>query len=844
MRTLALVLLCLPAAGQPRLLLAPDDFSRIRDLAASQSWAGAARDGILSVAKNWPRSHLDRFGLTELALPPEGGQWPHWYVCPVHGNGLQFKAPNTHTCPVDGKKYSGWPYDQVIFYQRHNDLATAARDNGLAYQLAGDPAYAANAAWILKQYAARYSTYTLHDVNNRNTQSGARANAQTLDEAVWLLPLVWAYDLVADTLAPSDRAAIESGLLRAAAAVIQRNDAGASNWQSWHNAAIGAVGFATGDQTLSRAAIDGKSGFRFQMANSVIDEGFWFEGAWSYHFYALDPLTQLADMAARAGIDLWSDPRLVSLYSTPLKLTFADGSLPAFNDSGTLDLFSRAPLYEHAFAQTGRAEFAAVAAQRARGRDALLFGAASLPSSERPSPVSEVFPSAGYAVLRTPASDHAVIVKFGPHGGGHGHYDKLGLVSFAFGGALAIDPGTQPYAAPTHETWDKLTVAHNTVVADETTQSAATGAGVWQDLADGYSAVRAQAGPAYSFATLDRTLLVTPEYALDLYRADSSDGKPHRFDWVYHNGGTVQTGLALEAYDGFGKSNGYQNLTGSRAAATGDGWQLTFDGTPSQPVNYGSVYASSAAVQGTFQYSSEQARSGRFSGRMQYQFHGAGYLLFSTPLLAGQPDEVPTSLRMWVYGDGSGHILTLRINDATDERFTFRYGPVDWTGWKLVEAPNPASWTSHYLGNNDGIIDTPIRTVSLQLDPVSGGPESGSVFVDHIALAYGDREVVAASFDLPVRCVRVWMLGADGTTVVTGNGLGPDLKPLPYVMARRQSLSAEFVTLLEPYRDAPRVQSFSRDVNGTIVIRGADFEDRIRFTDSRPIYERSRLPGG
>ena len=41
-------------------------------------------------------------------------------------------------------------------------------------------------------------------------------------------------------------------------------------------------------------------------------------------------------------------------------------------------------------------------------------------------------------------------MKFGPHGGGHGHYDKLGLVSYAFGGTLAVDPGTQSYTAPTH----------------------------------------------------------------------------------------------------------------------------------------------------------------------------------------------------------------------------------------------------------------------------------------------------------------------------------------------------------------------------------------------------------
>lgn len=81
--------------------------------------------------------------------------------------------------------------------------------------------------------------------------------------------------------------------------------------------------------------------------------------------------------------------------------------------------------------------------------------------------------------MRAPTNDHTLILKFGPHGGGHGHYDKLGFVSYARGGILAVDPGTQPYGAPTHDTWDKMTVAHNTMVVDERTQAEATGQLMW-----------------------------------------------------------------------------------------------------------------------------------------------------------------------------------------------------------------------------------------------------------------------------------------------------------------------------------------------------------------------------
>ncbi|MBI3680953.1 MAG: heparinase II/III family protein [Acidobacteria bacterium] len=817
--------------GQSRLFTA-EDLERVAAWSQSERWAADARTALVRSAETWPKAHLDRFGLQELALPADGGQWTLWYVCPVHGVSLQYQPPNTHRCPVDGRVFTGWPFDQVIFSRRHSDLAAAARDNALAYRLTGIRKYAEAAAWILKEYAAKYLTYPIKDKDNRpNVRSGARVGAQTLDEAVWLIPVAWAYDLLAgsDVLAAAERDGIERTLLRPAVEVIQRNDAGVSNWQSWHNAAIGAVGFALPDQGLIQQAVDGRSGFRFQMNNSVIGEGFWYEGAWSYHYYALDPLIQLAEMAVRSGMDLWAEPGLRGMFSAPLKLTFADGSLPAFNDSNTVNLAGYARMYDVAYGRYGDPLFAAVARKGSRGRDALLFGARELEPAELWALQSEVISDAGFAVLRAPSGDHAVTMKFGPHGGGHGHYDKLGLISYAYGCILAVDPGTQSYAAPTHDTWDKMTVAHNTVVVDERTQKEATGKLLWRDLAGEYSAVRAEAGPAYDGVRLERTLLVTADYLLDVFRADAADARPRKLDWVYHNFGSLEAGLAMTPYNEFPKQNGYQHLTENRAVETAGPWQVRFDGTPREAVNYGAVYASTAEVAGLYQHSMEQSSGGRFSGKLSYDFRGAGYLLFSTPLLGGQPDRTPSGLRVSVFGDGSGHPLTLRINDATDERFVIGVGPVSWTGWKTLDVHEPAKW-QHYLGNNDGLIDTPIRTVAFELQQSAPGPRTGALYVDDITVLYGSEARLAEDFELLVRHLRLWMLGEEATTVVSGKGLGPDLlKPAPYVMARRQGQKAEFLALLEPYRTEPQVVEFRREQDGLYVIRGALFEDRFRL---------------
>lgn len=840
----ACVVLALPSAAQPHLLLGPEDFARINEIAAGPKWAADARAAIVRVAQEWPQSHLTRFGLKELALPPDGGQWSQWYVCPVHGVSLQYTAPNTHTCPLDKKTWTGWPYDQVIYTRRHSELSNAARDNALAYQLTGERAYAEAAAWILKQYAEKYLTYPIKDTNNRNAASGARATAQTLDESVWLIPLAWSYDLLSgsDVLPAAERAAIETNLLRAAAGVIRRYDAGVSNWQSWHNAAIGAAGFALDDRALIDAAIDGKSGFRFQMERSVLGEGFWYEGAWGYHFYALDPLVQLAEMAARNGTDLWTDSRLRDLFAAPLRLTFADGSLPAFNDSKPQSLYDQARLYEHAFARYGDELFAAVAAQRTRARDALLWGVPELPGASLAEQRAAVFEEAGYAVLRAPWGDHAVTMKFSPHGGGHGHYDKLGIISFALGGVLGTDPGTQSYAAPTHNSWDKTTVAHNTVVIDEKSQAEATGKLLWQDLTDQYSAARADAGSAYPQVALERTMLVTPEYAVDVFKAASRDGKSHRIDWVYHNAGQASASPDLADYTEFGKANGYQHLTENRAAVTGADWSATFDGRPRTPVTYASVYASTANVSGKFEHSMDEAAAGLFSGKLSYDFRGDGYLLFSSTITKALPDAIPSGLRLMLFGDGSGHKLTLRFNDATDERFVAAVGPVDWRGWKEIEVREPSKW-SHYLGNNDGVIDLPLRSSTLEVARVADGPPAGAFYVDDISVVYADTApVVVADFELRMRNLRLWMLGGPDTTVVAGHGLGPDLlTPVPYVMARRIGDAAEFVTLLEPYAGSAAVVRFERTLEGEFVVQGADFEDRFRFGDTGVTgYERRR----
>jgi len=821
-------------------LLTDADFLRISQAVDSHAWAAKAKADLIASADAWPASHLARYGLAALELPPEGGQWWHWYVCPSSGVRLRFEPPARHVCPTDNRTVTGWPYDQVIYSERHDQLASMARDLALAFRLSGKREYAEKSAWILTAYAGRYSSYALHDKDNRNTRSGARAHAQTLDEAIWIIPLAYAYDLLGDWLDGETRESIRTGLLLAAADTIRRYDAGVSNWQAWHNAGMAAVAFAAGDQELARHSIDGPSGFRFHLARSVTPDGFWYEGSFTYHFYALDALVQLAEMAGRNGHDLWSEEAFRKAFSAPLLFAFANGVLAPFNDATTVNLRNYSRLYESAYAHWGDPLFAAVAGSRARGRDALLFGLPDLPAGEAPALESSVFPESGYAVLRA-SNDHAVILKYGPHGGGHGHYDKLNFVSYFNGGILAVDPGTQSYGAPTHNTWDKTTVAHNTVVVDERNQAEAEGRLLFSSFSDGAAIVRAEAGGAYPNVRLARTMVHTADYTLDLFDVQAADSQDHTFDWVYHNAGVVTTGLPLASGTVvFGRQNGYQHLSAVRGAAAERDWTLTFDGAQSAGGAYGSVYASTPSVRGAFEYSRRQAFVGSGSGRMSYQFGGPGYLLYSTPQIAPGPvPEHPRAVKVAIYGDGSRHRVLLRVNDASDERFVTPLAVVDWTGWREFEAGDPARWPQHYLGNADGHVDLPLRTVSIELQQDPQGPRQGELFVDHVQLVHDGSDLVVADFESAVRSLRVWMLGGEATVVAAGNGLGENLTiPVPFALARRRGRQTRFEALLEPFSGAaPAITGFRRD-GAAYIVDGPDWQDSIEVAAGGVSYVR------
>ncbi len=559
----------LPSAGRhPVIACTPEELVRLR---AAYKGTGPAHDVAADVV-----AAVDKFLNEPVTFPPRGGQHNQWYQCEPCELGLETLSDTQHRCPKCGKVHSGEPYDDVVFKRYHSRNLGRMRQAAWACAITGEKKYADYAAKVLLGYADRYLKYPYH-TNSAAKQpkglSGGHIDEQTLGEATSLSQQIApAYDLIHDSpaLSDADRKAIEEQLIRPMLQNMDKHKAGKSNWQTWHNAAMLCGGAVIGDESWVRKAIEQPGhGFAFQMGACLSEEGMWYENSWGYHFYTLHALVETCEGARRLGIDLWSHPKLKKMFLLPIHYVMPDGSLPRFGDdvnattqrigglAGPAYMAYREPLLAPYLPATPTLE-------------SILLGLGSVKqaSERRLSPVSEVMPSAGHAILRTsgPAGLTAAFT-FSPYGGGHGHYDKLSFVLFGHGRELAVDPGraaSQAYRLPIHKQWYKATISHNTVVVDGQSQEPVAGTLRLFAGNEQYTAVVADCDTAYKGVAHRRLLVMTPTYLLVFDRLDSPD-KDRRFDWFYHNRGSEpKCDAAVEQADFSTQPPGYQYLRNVR----------------------------------------------------------------------------------------------------------------------------------------------------------------------------------------------------------------------------------------------------------------------------------------
>jgi hypothetical protein len=448
---------------------------------------------------------------------------------------------------------------------------------GLAYQITGDRRYAEKAREILLAYAEKYDDYPLHTIRGEAKIGGGRVGPQTLDEATWLIPFCQGADLVWETLSEADRKAIAEGVLqRAAREVILPHRMGVHNIQCWKNSAVGLVGFLLGDEELIHEALfNPDRGYERQMKEGVMPDGVWWEGAWGYHFYTLSALWSLTEAARNCGLNLYGE-ELKRMYDAPLTFAMPNLHLPAFNDSGEVNVRGRVADYELAYARYREPRYVTLLRTSDRRNDfALWFGVGELPEAPPVRWTSANHPRSGYAILARGAGEQAtwLCLKYGPHGGGHGHPDKLNFILYARGQVIAPDPGTARYGVPIQGGWYRTTLAHNTLIVDETSQRPAEGRCLAFGRAKEVDFVMAEAGDIYDGVRFVRTVALLNESLLlfvDQIRCD----RERWLDVAYHQRGVWEHLPGGEAWTPPRKL-GYAYLRDTSVRRTDAGLSLT-----------------------------------------------------------------------------------------------------------------------------------------------------------------------------------------------------------------------------------------------------------------------------
>jgi hypothetical protein len=524
--------------------------------------------------------------LVEKPVPlPEGfGGWIFHYACPDDGTTLRPVTPEEHECPACRKRLTDPRTIAAYRCQLHYDAEQAAAALGWAHALTGDDRYAAGVRRILLALAADYAGYP--DRQDRwgrwgfFAPLGGRRYVQSLDEAVGTVRLATGYDLTRTSAVWSDddRRRVEEDLFRATSRTLLRFNQGTSNHQTWYNAGLVAIASTLADERLLAEVVSMRGGFLDQLERSVGPEGLWWEGTVAYHNYALQAMIAIADGGRRVGLPLHESPRFRSLFEGPLRLTYPDGSFPAINDSDPAHLRSFAAAYAWAAERYRDPRFArAAAAGRPRG--------AEEPTDEfAPAVACDLLPGAGVAVLRQGAGREAacLFVDFGPHGGGHGHPDKLGITLFAAGREWLLDPGRLSYSHREHLTWSKTTAAHNTVVLGGESQAPHTGRFLWRAEGPGWVACAAETDGAYRGATLRRSILLTPEMAVDV--VDVAAAAETQVDLLAHARSDSVEPVAAVALEpaAVGDGDGYAHFTDVRGADLAETAAFDFVAGPSR----------------------------------------------------------------------------------------------------------------------------------------------------------------------------------------------------------------------------------------------------------------------
>jgi rhamnogalacturonyl hydrolase YesR len=472
-----------------------------------------------------------------LSVPLLEGGHLHHYFCHKHNILLEFDwdKPHSHFCRECNANWENnekfdWAWINILHTENLKYLTASM----YLYLATKDTVYAGYIRDMMLDYASKYPNYMEHNVDRVvNGPWGGRMFGQSLDESVWASDAARAC-LVAEPVMTGDEIKkIENGYLKPCAALLLKRRGG-NNWQMWHNSGLIALGVALHDDNLIDVAIDDpQCGYRRMMKQHVYNDGWWNEGSPIYHYYPLRAILLSAEAARCRNINLY-DEKLHNMFVSPASGVYADMRFPAHNDGWHGEsLIDQAKLYEIAYIRFKDPFLSDILKEaylytKRNSPEALLNPVEIKPDNKPFAGKSVYFQDLGVALLVS--GNKTVVLKYGPHGGSHGHPDKLSISVHDGEKEILPDMGTSAYGVPDYTQWYRKTLSHSTLTVDTKDQKETTGKLLHFKATATGGFVEAESNEAYPGIKMSRSLLLDGNLLTDIFTATSD--KEHLYDYV------------------------------------------------------------------------------------------------------------------------------------------------------------------------------------------------------------------------------------------------------------------------------------------------------------------------
>jgi hypothetical protein len=392
-------------------------------------------------------------------------------------------------------------------HEKHKQNYGEMYEAGILYQLTMDSKYLLFIRKMLDEYAELYPSLEYHPQGKKQTPG--KLFWQSLNETVWLLHTIQAYDCIYDSLAPEERDYYEKNIFIPMTEYFmnecRREFDLIHNHGTWIVAAVGMTGFVLGNEDYVNKSLygyneNGESGFLAQLDKLFSPDGYYTEGGY-YARYALWPFFIFAESIKNNRPELniygYRDNILQKAFQSALQVTYTNGEFIPVNDAlKEKTWLTQELIFASNFTYTNYDRDKKLLNLVKLHDQVSLSGSgfevamdieqeAAIPPFEWKSVEYSDGPNGdqgGIAILRKGNNQDqtAILLKYGSHGLSHGHFDKLGFLMYDQGREIIQDYGAARFLnieqkdggryLPENKSYAKQTIAHNTVTVDGKSQ--------------------------------------------------------------------------------------------------------------------------------------------------------------------------------------------------------------------------------------------------------------------------------------------------------------------------------------------------------------------------------------